>query len=274
MRAWRRAEEPSAAPGPPGAPGSPGAPAGAAYGPPGGGENGPTEAGAGCGGRDRRGDGPQRRGRGRLAGGEGQPLLEVRGCGLEAVQGGVHRPDLHQDLGDQGAEAGGAQLVGHAVALGQHGDVVTAPVGALEAQVRRGGSGHPFVLSARRAGGRSQVRGAPGTGRGRGDRTGRSAAWGVSALAASRKAGRSPPPCTMRLVPLMYEASGEARNRQASAMSAGAPMRRSGTVRGDRGDAVVVAVVEVGLLGLDDAAGDDVDPHLRAPTRPPASASG
>ena len=50
------------------------------------------------------------------------------------------------------------------------------------------------------------------------------------ALEASRYGGGSPPPCTSRVAPLMYDAWSEARKAAAQPMSAGLASRPSGTV--------------------------------------------
>ena len=47
---------------------------------------------------------------------------------------------------------------------------------------------------------------------------------------AVRKAGRSPPPWTVNVDPLIYDASGEARKAAAAPTSDGCAIRRSGTV--------------------------------------------
>src|SRR5262249_61280649 len=64
-------------------------------------------------------------------------------------------------------------------------------------------------------------------------RTGPVDGWDLghdAAIPPPRYAGRSPPPCRSREAPLMEAASGEARNRQASATSPGVTSRPSGTV--------------------------------------------
>ncbi len=84
-------------------------------------------------------------------------------------------------------------------------------------------------------------------------------------LAASRKAGRSPPPCASkrRAADVRGQRRGEEGDAIADLDRLGQPAERDGAR--DRGDAGLVAVVQVRLLGADHPGHDRVHPHLRRP---------